>query len=105
MLITFRSKAASNIIMYGDSAMRLLKMMGGSNAVPGSLPGKDIPKALESLKQNLAVLPAESHPDSGPPENSRPVSLRLRAHPLMQLLAAAAAKGCSVTWDSNQTPH
>lgn len=102
MLITFRSKASSNITMFGDTAVILLKMMGHSSTVPGSLPSEKIPMAIENLTHGLALQPAKLNPAADPGDDESPISLRQRAYPLLQLLSAAAAQGCSVTWDGNQ---
>ncbi len=37
MIVTFRSKAHADIIMFGDIAIKLLKLMGHSGTVPGAL--------------------------------------------------------------------
>ncbi len=105
MLITFHSQAWSSITMFGDVAIRLLKMAGHSGTVPGALLAADIPSALARLQQALAaagpeeeikqdVRPAEEDADSSPP-----VGIGLRAYPLIQLLSAAAEQGSDVMWD------
>ncbi len=101
MLITFRSKASSNITLFGDTAKCLLKMMGHSGTLPGSLLSPDIPAVLKRLNQALEAAPADPHQDTERPEGELPVSLRLRAFPLIELLTAAAQQDCSVTWDSD----
>lgn len=105
MLITFRSKASSNITLFSDTAMSLLKMMGHSATLPGSLLSTDIPAALASLNKALESAPADPHQDTNMPDSELPVSLHLRAFPLIQLLAAAAQQDCSVTWDGNSPTH
>jgi hypothetical protein len=35
MIVTFRSKAHADIMMFGDIAVNLLKLMGHSGTVPG----------------------------------------------------------------------
>lgn len=100
MLITFRSKAVGNITMFGNVAMTLLKMTGHSGTVPGAFSESDIPHALASLRTILdtAIGKAEGNPadDDGSTER---VSLKQRAYPLIEMLAAASARGGSVTWD------
>jgi Domain of unknown function (DUF1840) len=105
MLVTFHSQAWSSITMFGDVAVRLLKMAGHSGTVPGALLAADIPSALARLQQALAAAgpeeeikqraqPAEEDADASPP-----VGIRLRAYPLIQLLSAAAEQGCDVMWE------
>lgn len=108
MLITFRSSAWSNITLFGDIAVTLLKMMGHSGTVPSALLAADIPSALAHLGQALdAAEPAEKsarpRPDDDIPDTDAPVGLRLRAYPLIQLLTAAERQGCDVTW-SDEPP-
>ena len=50
MLVTFRTKAYADITMFGDVAVRLLKLMGHSGTVPGAMLAEDIAVALERLK-------------------------------------------------------
>lgn len=105
MLITFRSKASSNITMFGEAALTLLQMMGHSGTVPGALLEGEIPAALARLRQALHAAGPEiaemqsTQPPSGNPQGAPAVTLQLRAHPLLELLTAAAAQECAVTWD------
>jgi hypothetical protein len=110
MLVTFHSKAWSNITMFGDVAVTLLKMAGHSGTVPSALLAGDVPSALARLKQNLASAGPEgeskqsSRPNAQDVETTPAVGLRLRAYPLIQLLSAAAAQGCDVMWEEGTSP-
>ena len=105
MLVTFQSKAWGSLTMFGDVAVRLLKMMGHSGTVPGALPAADIPAALARLERELAAVEAEekvSHRTRTDDEDrDAPPSVKLsqRAYPLIQLLTAAARKECDVMWE------
>ena len=56
MLVTFSCNAYANITMFGDVAVRLLKMiMGHSGTVPGALLAEDVPAALEHLEAEVAA--------------------------------------------------
>lgn len=87
--------------MFGNVAVRLLNIMGHSGTVPGALLAEDIPAALEKLKAAVAEDKA-SQPEVVSDEESeeQPVSLSVRAHPLIELLTAAAKENCDVMWDS-----
>ena len=50
MLITFSCPAYANITMFGDAAVRLLKLMGHSDTVPGALLAPDVQAALARLE-------------------------------------------------------
>jgi hypothetical protein len=111
MLVTFHSKAWSNITMFGDVAVTLLKMAGHSGTVPSALLASDVPPALARLKQKLAAAGTESESkqsgrqDAQDAEKTPVVGLRLRAYPLIQLLSAAAEQGCDVMWEEGNSPN
>ena len=104
MLVTFKTDAYSNITMFGDVAVRLLKMMGHSGTVPGAILADDIPDALQHLKAAIAETgdrPADTPDDETREEHEEgeiPVSLGQRAFPLIELLEAAAGQQSDVTW-------
>ena len=105
MLITFKCDAYADIILFGDVAKRLLKMMGHSGTVPSAILAEDIPVALDRLKR---AIEAEKSTFAAPPEpagdtqsgdqGEEAVSLEYRAFPLIELLTAAAKKNCDVMW-------
>lgn len=97
MLIKFDSKIGA-LMMFGDVAVQLLKLMGQSGTVPSALLAADIPAAVERLKSALAA-GAPAPQASAEDEDSTPVSLRQRAFPLLDLLERAAAKQADVMWD------
>jgi hypothetical protein len=97
MLVTFHTKAYANITMFGDVAVRLLKMMGLSGAVPSALMPGDIPAALQKLRSALQHQEPAANPQST--EDEPVVSLPQRAGPLIALLEAAYAADAEVMWD------
>jgi len=103
MLVTFRTKAYSNITMFGDVAIRLLKLMGHSGTVPSAILPEDIPAALERLRTTIAAEEGTSS-DEGRSEDDEhgeaPVSLKNRASPLIQLLEAAVRENAPVRWEA-----
>lgn len=106
MLVTFHSKASANITMFGDVAAALLKMMGHSGTVPSALLAADIPSALARLQQGLAAVSQTAEnahgirPGTEDPRTPPPISIGLRAYPLIQLLSVAARQGCDVMWEN-----
>lgn len=104
MLVTFRTNAYANITMFGDIAIRLLKLMGHSGTVPSAILADDVPEALASLKAAIAADKAsvESSPKGAESDDAEEpaVSLANRAFPLIELLEAAAKRKCDVMWDS-----
>jgi hypothetical protein len=100
MLVRFHSDAGS-VIMFGDVASTVLKLMGQSGEVPGALKPEDVPAALERLKRAVGMLP-RSEPASGEAEaegESPKVSLRQRAFPVVELLERCAKKRCDFIWE------
>ncbi len=105
MLITFRCHSHSNVTMFGDIAIKMIKMMGHSGSVPGSISAQDIPDALSRLTSALAAQEAIEKNNSQAMEEDeeqeeQTVSLARRAFPLIELLKSAIKEECEVMWDS-----
>ncbi len=109
MIVIFRSKAHADIILFGEVAVQLLKMMGHSGTVPGALVAEELPDALKRLKQaiaenktTVAAKPQKQRQDDNEPDEDAkepPVQLAHRALPLIELLEASLAARCDVMWD------
>lgn len=108
MIVTFRSKAHADIIMFGDIAISLLKLMGHSGTVPSALLAEDVPAALERLKTAIAAQKAtvedesdsvQDDDDDNDDSDECTVNLAHRALPLIELLEASATAKCNVMWD------
>lgn len=97
-LVTFTSKSWADITMFGEVAVNLLKMMGHSGTVPGAMLAEDIPAALAQLKTALASGSVPSSSAAENDEEEEKVSISVRAHPLIELLTAAAEQKCDVMW-------
>ena len=105
MLVTFHSDAWSSITLFGDVAVKLLKMAGHSGTVPSALRAADVSAALARLNQALAAAPEDAsksgpRPEADDTDNPPAVGIRLRAYPLIQLLTAAAQQKCDVMWEA-----
>jgi hypothetical protein len=103
MIVTFQSRAHADILMFGDIAVSLLKLMGHSGTVPGALQAGDIPTALDHLKKavaiNKAIVADASDRVEEEESGERTINLAHRALPLIELLTAAAIAKCDVMWD------
>ncbi|SDH14345.1 protein of unknown function [Vibrio xiamenensis] len=104
MLITFRCRSYSSVTMFGDIALHLIKMMGHSGTIPGSIGSQDVPQALAKLQltlaQHTAAETASQTDDSNDEEQTEPnVGLSRRAYPLLELLKAAIKDECEVMWE------
>jgi hypothetical protein len=99
MLVTFSTPAYADITMFGDVAVRLIKLMGHSGTVPSALLAEDIPAALARLEAGVAA--SEPTPVAEQNDDEEAVSLAQRALPLIELLRAAAKANVNVMWDKN----
>lgn len=112
MLVTFSTKSAADITMFGHVAEALLRLMGQSGSVPGAILAADIPQAVTRLKAAVTEAGAQPGPDAAAAHDEKehdeeappPVSLRQRAYPLIGLLEAAAKNGNDVTWTPARSP-
>ena len=97
MLVTFTSDAYSDVTMFGDVALAMLKMMGVSATIPSAMLAADVPAALSRLTAAIdtgkTALPFAGK-DAGEPA----VSMAHRALPLINLLTAAAKAEAYVMW-------
>ncbi|RJG02989.1 DUF1840 domain-containing protein [Noviherbaspirillum sedimenti] len=114
MLITFKSKAAADILMYAEHAKRLLDLLGKDVArgiITAAETGAAIAKleaAIEAEHAREAELAAQREAEtddegSFDAENHRQlaaktVSFGARAFPLLEMLRAANAAGRDVVW-------
>ena len=102
MLVTFSCQAYADITMFGNDAVRLLKLMGHSGTVPGALLAEDVQAALQRLDAVFEAgerLPGQGESEEGEYSNSA-VSHPRRTLPLIKLYKAAAQAECDVMWDS-----
>ncbi len=102
MLVTFKSRAHADVIMFGEVALKLIKLMGRRETVPSAIQPEDIPQALESLREGMAIEDAaveENELEDVEDEEVEPVSVHSRALPLIELLNAARRENVPVTWE------
>jgi hypothetical protein len=100
MLVMFKTDAYPNITMFGDDALAMLKMMGHSATVPGSIRAEDVSEALDLLKTSIAKnkgLPPVNAKDDDEPV----VSIAHRGMPLIDLLTAAVKANGYVMWEKS----
>jgi hypothetical protein len=104
MPITFKSKQSPDILMLETAALELIKLMGHSGAVPGSLAADDVSAALQRLEQAVHKAPnraleADNRRVQNDEEESVQVSVAQRALPLLEMLKAALQAQDYVIWD------
>jgi len=107
MIITFRSAASGDVIMFGDVAKRMMELMGKNVTGQGIVTIEQLPDALARLSAAVTADKAsrvdnnDDEPDqqSGSGRNAGPaISLTQRATPLIELLEWSLKKKKPVTW-------
>ncbi|GHT86187.1 hypothetical protein FACS1894154_05620 [Betaproteobacteria bacterium] len=109
MLITFKSSASADVLMFGEIAARLLEVLGKDPADPrGIVTVEQLPTAIDQLKTAIAAEKARMAPDTAATEEAAreagqtgiaaPVSLAQRAWPLLDLLERALISKVPVVW-------
>lgn len=111
MLITFKSRADGDVIMFGDVAKSILDIVGkDSSDTRGIITVEQIPAAIEALKtavvrdKQKTVTSAEEKelgdidPDDTKPA-AAPVSLAQRIAPLLTMLGYSLKAKTPVTWE------
>jgi len=101
MLVRFDSKAGS-ITTFGDVAVKLLRMMGQSGAVPGAILAQDIPGAVQRLREAAGAEREPAQARDGRDDEEPKVNLSQRAFPLIELLERAAKTGADVIWEEER---
>lgn len=106
MIVKFSTRAGA-LTLHGDAAVALLKAMGHSGTVPGAILAADLPQALASLRSTLAAradapVPPPA-PNDGADDDDRepepPVTLRMRAVPLIDMIETAIARNSDLMWE------
>lgn len=113
MIVTFQSPASGDVIMFGDVAQRMMKLMGKDVTDKGIVTVEQLPDAIARLraaidedKQQRAGMHEEDLPQTEPVgsgggkgSSSRPfVTLTQRAVPLLELLEWSLKKKKPVVW-------
>ena len=103
MLVTFKTRATyPDITMFGDVALKLIKLMGRRETVPSAIEPEGIPHALKMLQAGVATDDAtakEDEAEDSDDETEEFVSAHNRALPLIELLQAAQKEDVPVMWE------
>jgi len=100
MLITFKSRAHADVTMFGDVALKLIRLMGRRDTVPSAMYPEDIPDALDKLRSGLLLEEtAESDVVTNDKDEEEQVGIQIRAMPLVDLMVAAEKEQVPVMWE------
>jgi len=115
MLITFKSRANADVLMFGDAARQLLALLDKDcNAAQGIITVEQLPQAIERLESLIATECArqgaksaderdaeeEAEIEAGRTGMAATVNLAQRAWPLLDLMRCSRATDVPVTWDT-----
>lgn len=102
MIVTFKSKASGDVIMFGDAAHALMKIMGKDPDPKGIITPEQLPGAIAALKAVIAENRSQGGPnedeEADKPAMAQHVSLAQRAVPLLELLEWSLKKNTPVVW-------
>lgn len=104
MLVTFKSDADADIVMYRKHAEPILQMLG-KNVERGILTPEELPQAIAKLEAAIEA-DRRAHPglDEAEEEKAKeegkepPVEFHRRAWPLLQMMKRALAEKKPVVW-------
>ncbi|HAV1390396.1 TPA: DUF1840 domain-containing protein [Vibrio parahaemolyticus] len=101
MLVKFSCKNHASVIMFGDVAQEIIKMMGHSGKVPSAIFSSDIPEVLVKLNSAIEREKIRNLNNVEVHENAEPtISIIERAYPLLELLKTAIEGKCDVMWET-----
>lgn len=112
MLITFKSRASGDVMMFGNVALEILEIMGKGKESKGIITVEDLPDAIARLvkaaddnraeaRAKLAEMDAHIatlDDEQAILDAKSVVHLCQRAVPLIELMALALKKQMPVTW-------
>jgi hypothetical protein len=105
MLVTFKSKAAADILMYAVHAKPILDLLG-KDIERGVITAQETAQAVERIESEIAArkasapAPAENEDSDGDAKKglNEVVSFGARAYPLLEMLRAAQREQAFVMW-------
>lgn len=112
MLITFKSKAYPDVMMYQDHAKRILDLLNKEPEI-GVITSAEAGRAVQLLEHEIEE--SRKHPpsdevaqdikahradddDDPDHEQAQIVSFSTRAYPMLEMLRAARDNGCDILW-------
>jgi Domain of unknown function (DUF1840) len=105
MIITFQSRAAGDIVMFGEIAQQMMRFMGKDVANKGIITLEQLPEAIARLRAAVAADKAQrggaarpAAEQTGDGMELEPISLAQRAVPLIEMLELSLKKNQPVVW-------
>src|SRR5512139_3372159 len=110
MLVSFTTRFG-HLLLQGEPALALLRLGGHSGTIPGAILEADLPAFLARLRAGLEIHGDEFSPPPPPSSEQadtaadddepreRPVRLRLRAVPLLDMIETAVRQHSDLMWE------
>jgi Domain of unknown function (DUF1840) len=110
MLVKFSTRFG-HLLMQGEPALALLRLAGHSGTVPSAVLEADLPAFLDRLRSGLELHGEELSPAPTPSADARdehgdddeprerPIKLRLRAVPLIDMIETAVRQHSNLMWE------
>ena len=110
MFVKFSTRYGQ-LLMHGEPAVALVKLGGHSGTVPSAVLAADLPTFAAKLRAGLEVHGDELSPAPSTTESSRsddddeprerPIKLRLRAVPLLDMIETAVRQTSDLVWEKH----
>lgn len=101
MLVTFKSKAAADVVMYQEHARHILDVIG-KNVAQGTITAAETGEAITKLEQSIAqskqAQASEEPEEDTAPEGTQAISFATRTYPFLEMLRAANRTQQFILW-------
>jgi hypothetical protein len=97
MLVTFKSKAAADILMYAVHAKPILELLG-KDIERGVITAEETGQAVERIESEIAARKLSAPAADAKKGLNEVVSFGARAYPLLEMLRAAHREQTFVMW-------
>jgi hypothetical protein len=105
MIYKFKSQAAGDVIMMGDSGDQVLQVIGRTPAAKGIIERAAMPAAIAAIEQAVAddesarrQAEQEAAAEGKTLSPRAAVTLRQRAWPLVEMMKRSFAEGADIVW-------
>jgi hypothetical protein len=98
MLITFKSPASSDVMMFGDVAKQMMKIIGKEFSDQGIITVEDLPAAIAKLKAAISTDTQSGSQSEPNGDDEKSVGIAQRALPLVELLEWSLKQAVPVVW-------
>lgn len=104
MLVKFTSSETGELMMFAEAAGQLLRAIGKECTARGTFTPEEMLSAAQALREAVerGEAPPPEDDELDPDEKEKPVALRHRAWPLIEMLERTAKRGAKahVVWEA-----